>query len=871
MRKVISLFVVIMMAQLSFSQGLVKGIVVDKATNEALVGVSVFNPATSAGTMTALDGSFAIKVSSGNQTLTVSYVGYTFKVIEVSSTNLNVGTIALVSESIGLNDVTVTSSIAVRRKTPVALSVIDPIIIETKLGTQEFPEILKSTPGVYATKTGGGFGDSRINVRGFDAVNTAVMINGVPMNDMENGKLYWSNWAGISDVTRSLQVQRGLGASKIAAPTVGGTINIVTKSTEAKKGGAVSYSIGLDGYSKTMLSLSTGLSPKGWAISMMGSKTSADGAGFIQATEYEVYSYFLSISKIINESHQISFTGFGAPQWHNKRYDQLLISEWAKYGLKYNSGYGYDMNGQTKTFNQNYSHKPQFTLNHFWTINEKSSLSTALYSSICRAGGGGSVGANRSESNGSNGGIVSTKYRKIDGTFDYVKLMNDNAASQTGSLIAAQSSINNHNWFGLLSTFNTSILDKFDFQGGIDMRYYQGIHQSKVTDLLGGKFVIDPARATGKFKDDPAWVNEKLMVGDITYRNYSGYVAQEGVFGQVEYNEGKLSSFVSSAVNNSSYWRIDNFYADNVRSATANKLGYSIKGGANYNINKQHNVFANIGYFSRTPYFSSGIFLSTETSNALNYSAKNERVFSTELGYGFTSRYFSTNVNIYRTNWMDKTMIKTLDPTDPESGTINLTGVNALHQGIELDFKSKPFAGLEIGGMVSLGDWKWKDNASGYLFNRDGQPISTTQQIVEMGSPDHALVTVNLDDIKVGNSAQTTANLNTSYEFMKGLSAGLDFTYYARNYSNFNVLINNWGVNKFSQPWEIPAAGVMDFNANYKFDIGTFKAILFGNINNLLDVIYITDAQDGGTHSWDTATVFYGFGRNWSMGLKLTF
>lgn len=101
---------------------------------------------------------------------------------------LNLGTIALETESIGLGDVTVTASVAVSRKTPVAVAVIDPVAIENKLSTQEFPEILKSTPSIYATKQGGGFGDSRVNVRGFESENVAVMVNGVPMNEMESGK-----------------------------------------------------------------------------------------------------------------------------------------------------------------------------------------------------------------------------------------------------------------------------------------------------------------------------------------------------------------------------------------------------------------------------------------------------------------------------------------------------------------------------------------------------------------------------------------------------------------------------------------------------------------------------------------------------------
>ncbi|MEG1934947.1 MAG: Plug domain-containing protein, partial [Rikenellaceae bacterium] len=86
--------------------------------------------------------------------------------------------------------------------------------IFTRLSVQEFPEILKLTPSVYATKQGGGYGDSRLTLRGFGSENIAVMINGVPINGMENGAIYWSNWAGLADVTSSMQVQRGLGLSK---------------------------------------------------------------------------------------------------------------------------------------------------------------------------------------------------------------------------------------------------------------------------------------------------------------------------------------------------------------------------------------------------------------------------------------------------------------------------------------------------------------------------------------------------------------------------------------------------------------------------------------------------------------------------------
>ena len=881
MKKVISFFVVIMIAQLSFSQGLVKGVVVDKATNEALVGVSVINPATGVGIATSFDGSFAIKIPSGTQEITVSYIGYFSKTIEVSAKNPNLGTIAIESEAIGLNDVIVTSSVAVRRKTPVALSVIDPVMIETKLGTQEFPEILKSTPGSYATKQGGGYGDSRVNLRGFEAPNIAVMINGVPMNDMEWGGIYWSNWGALTDVTRSLQIQRGLGASKVAAPSLGGSINVVTRSTDAIKGGSVSYGIGNDGYAKIGFAVSTGLTANNWAITLLGSKTTSNG--YIQGTEYEAYSYFVNISKRISDSQQLSFTAFSAPQWHNQRNnsDKLTIAQWQLQPLKYryNASYGFDMNGQRKQSSYNYYNKPQISLNHFWTIDEKSSLSTAVYLSLGNGGGWGGQGytsGDRTNWYGSTGGVPNTLFRASDGTFDYgaIYKLNTDPTNTNGSKMIMSTAVNSHVWVGALSTYNTKIGQNIDFYGGLDLRYYKGTHTNVITDLYGGNFFID-ATSLRPLLTDQSWKTKKLGVGDVVYRDYDGFVASEGVFGQAEYNKNGLSAFVSASASNTSNWRYDRFYYDpsQALSKTSNFLGYSIKGGANYNINTNHNVFANIGIISRAPFFSGGAFLQSTISNELNPNAVNEKAFSAELGYGFRSRYFTANLNVYRTNWIDKTLVRSINANVQNSLVANMQGVNALHQGIELDFVVKPVKDLEITGMISLGDWTWQNNATGYLYDSQGQPVDILGNVVPMLDPKQGIVKVNLQGIHVGNSAQNTAALGLNYQILKGFLIGLDGNYFGKNYSYFNIssVGTSLASADFSQPWMIPDAVTLDFSANYRFKIGTFDATLTGNIFNLLDSEYITDATDGSDHTWKTASVFYGFGRTWSMNLKIRF
>ncbi len=877
----------------SFSQAFVKGVVVDATNNEKLAGASVVVKGTTSGVSTDINGGFSLSLIAGKKTVVVQFIGYTAKEFEVTAKDgetTDLGNILLASDQISIDEVKVFASVAVSRKTPVALSKIEPLQIEEKLGTQEFPEVLKSTPGVYATKGGGGFGDSRINLRGFDAANTAVMINGVPVNDMEWGGVYWSNWAGLSDVTRSMQVQRGLGASKVASPSLGGSINIVTRSTDAAKGGSVSYGIGSDGYTKVGFAISTGLTEKNWAITLLGSKT--QGNGYVQGTEFESYSYFVNISKRINDHHQLSFTAFGAPQWHNQRNggDKLTIAQWQMQPMKYryNASYGFDMNGQRKTSSLNVYNKPQFSLNHFWTINPTTSLSTAVYASIGDGYGTSGQSYNSADRNawyGSTNGIPNSTFalsdgttlnlRTPDGSYDYGSIFALNKASSTGSKLVMSKSINSHRWYGFLSTFSTKIANIIDFYGGLDFRYYKGTHTNVITDLYGGNFFIDPT--SRPLVTDQSFKTKKLGVGDVLYRDYDGFVVSEGAFAQAEYNKNGLSSFISTSLSRTSNWRYDRFYydKDQAKSKTANFWGYCVKGGANYNFNDQHNVFANIGVISRAPFFSGGAFVSSTTSNMINPGAINEKAFSSEVGYGFRSKYLSGNLNLYRTLWKDKTIVRSLNASDGSSLVMNVSGVDALHKGIELDFISKPIKNLEITGMISLGDWKWDNNGKGLLFTSAGAPYNSKDGVeVPAGDPSQTKMNVNLKGIRVGNSAQTTAALGLKYEMVKGFNLGLDANYFGRNYSNYSIASTGATVPEnlnFKQPWMIPAATIFDLNASYRFKMGTFDATFVGNINNLFNAEYITDANDGSTHDWTTATVFYGFGRTFSGTLKIKF
>lgn len=823
-----------------FAQSAVSGKVIDAETGEALIGATVLEKGTSNGVITNMQGAFTITVPNG-ATLEISYVGFLTQ--EIAS-NADLSSIKLESDAVGLAEVQVIASFAIDRKTPVAVSRITQSEIETKIGSQEFPEILKSTPGVYATKAGGGFGDGRINVRGFNDENVAVLINGIPVNDMENGNVYWSNWAGLTDATTSMQVQRGLGASKVAVPSIGGTINILSKATDKKEGGSVFVSTGNDAYSKVGFSVSSGLKDNGWAFTLSGAKTQGDG--YVDGTEFLGYSYFANIAKKINSNHEVTFTAVGAKQRHGQRQNQSGLQDYelAKSGIKYNPDWGY-RDGQVVHVEDNFYHKPQLSLNHYWTLSNKTDISTAVYASFGSGGGGGT--------GGDFGPARTNRVGGDYGTMNIDALVEINENNPSGESLAwLRASRNDHNWYGVLSTLNHELSSNLTLLAGVDLRSYTGKHFYEVTDLLGGDYILND--------DDINNPNRILREGDKYNYNYDGHVGWQGVFGQLEYTQGQLSAFLSTSISNTSYSQTEYFNyleSDPERETDPiNFLGYQVKGGANYNLDDNHNVYVNIGTFSKAPFYRN--VFTNRTSNEANTEAKNEEIFSAEVGYGLRMGSLNVNLNVYRTEWNNRAF--TSARTDLEGNTIfaNITGINALHQGIEIDGKYTVTPKLSVSGMISLGDWRWVSNVTDVIVEDENNN--------QIGDP----IDIYIEDLKVGDAAQTTAALGFKYNLLDGLFISMDYNFYDNLYASYSPTARTTPESN-NDAWKVPAYSLLDFNLTYKFRISDFNAAMYGNIYNILNTKYVADANDGADNNAQTANVYYGYGATWNLGLKVNF
>jgi outer membrane cobalamin receptor len=922
MRKFTALFFAICISLLAISQTTISGTITDHSTGESLIGATVIY-GKGKGTASDFEGNYSFRIQEGQRTIRISYVGYK-EITKLLNVEGKDQTLDFKLKTILLNEVQVVADIARDRETPVAFSTIPMKQISEELASQDIPMVLNSTPGVYATQSGGGDGDARITIRGFNQRNVAVMIDGIPVNDMENGWVYWSNWFGLDAVTSNIQVQRGLGASKIAIPSVGGTMNILTKGTGNKAGGTVKQSVGSYGKLRTSMGYNSGRLENGWGFTLAGSYKR--GNGFVDETFSEGFFYYAKVQKEIG-NHILSLSAMGAPQKHGQRsyksdiatYDSTFaraLGDTSDFsariinkGIEYNKHWGYldrwslNSNGDTihdrETLNtkQNYYHKPQFSLRDFWTVSDKFYVSNILYASIGN-GGGTSISGSNYDRNGQYD--LQTIYDgNLSGPFSIDPTYSE-TERKSGNYL--KSSINNHYWYGGLSTLNYQASNEVSLSGGLDLRYYKGEHYRQIYDLLGGNYAI--------VNDNSTQLSSVKREGDIIGYHNDGIVKWSGVFSQAEYSNGMLSAFLNISGSNSAYKRIDYFRKkDLVLSDTIIKealgthpyfgeivsdtltingtdytvnseeaqyastewkwiRGYTVKTGANVNVDENNNFFFNIGYISKAPRFQNVY----DYDNTLFKSIKNEVVKAFEWGHSFRSSIYSSNFNVYYTKWENKPS-KGITYVDSDENLVkgNINGMNALHKGTELDLSIKLNSKLSLEALISVGNWIWTSAETVRLYDENNNAILDS----EGNTVDTAF---DAKGVHVGDAAQSQRGFSVRYEPNRNSYIKLRGTNFSRYFSDFDPL-SLYGDYGGTESWMIPTYNIVDLHSGYKFKLSDKNKLNIRlSILNLFNEVYISDAQNNDSYNASysdfdakSAGVFFGLGRRFNLSAQLSF
>jgi len=811
-------------------------------------------------------------------------------------------------DSIALAEVVVSSGVidvAKERETPIAVSTITAREVQLKVGNMEFPEIMNKTPGVYATKQGGGYGDSRISLRGFDQRNTSFLINGQPVNDMENGWVYWSNWAGLTEVASGIQIQRGLGASKLAVPSVGGTVSIFTKSAERAQGGSFTQLLGNDGYSKTTMAYNTGLNENGWSTSILLSKWS--GNGYIYNTQGEGTTYFAAVGYAPDGSdHKMNLSVLGAGQWHHQRDVWVSIRDYQNFGEKgidqrWNSNGG-TRNGEEWSMRRNFYNKPLATFNWDWEVNDMIEVNTSLYASAGRGGGTGPRGRNYynsatdilpfrkdlTEHYNENG----RGSRDSDGFINFDALVNHNVANTSGysgdigggdyagkkigsnsykydgvnrAVIIRRASMNSHDWVGAISNFNYRS-GNMRYSFGIDLRDYTGYHYRVLNDLMG----LDGYHASGN-RNTGGQIIETLVEANpfkntgirgpkMAYYNI-GNVGWRGLNALAEYSGDNLNWVIQMGTSAQTYQRVDYFaQVGNPNSDEKTVNGGYIKGGANYNFNERSNAFFNVGIIERQPNFDA-IF--PNYANNINPDIQNEEITSFEVGYGYIGDSFKLNINAYSTNWGNRFISRGFSNAQGQDGTAQFKDIDVTHNGIEIEADWRPNNSSRVRGMLSIGDWRYTKNFNAQLFNDSQQSIGSA--------------TLYTKDAKVGDAAQFVAYLGYEKRLGSKLNIDLDYRFVDGLYADYSITDSDFTQADNDGALKLPSYGLVDLGATYYM---SGKMSMRLNINNLFNTVYIAESNSNihagsGSQTWngiDTRNyVWFGFGTTWNMSLRYRF
>ncbi len=837
---------------------ILRGRILNSITKEAVPYAGIRVTENHRGTSADAAGSFQIELKAEEQQITISSLGFESKTFEVQKKDFSQSEVIdfyLFPQQQQLQEVRIIAAQSDDDKRPYAINKISSRQIEERLGTKAFPEIMQQTPGVYASRTGGGYGDAAINLRGFKQENISLLLNGVPVNSFENGLVYWSNWQGLTDATAAIEVQRGLAPSQTAMNAVGGTINIITKGTEAIEGSFLRYDYTSYGNSKVTVGLNSGKTEKGWAFSFIGSRSS--GPGYVGATYVDAWSWFLSISKDFGSKHKLVFTGLGSPEKHGQRNLKLSQQEIDEHGLKFNKDWG-SYNGEIRNLSENFYHKPQLALNHYWTINGNNFLATSAYFSFGYGGGRWNETFDWNTQN-----VFS--FRNPSGQIDWDGIYQYNADNDDYYVISTGDTIRNyarnilthfladHYWAGILSSLDHKFNDHLSMKSGIHARTFKSWLKEEVNDLLGAEVWIDNYAWAA---DGVAGRNELKKVGDITRVDNSAIVRYTQAFTQLQFEKERFMAFASASVANNWYAREDRYqYVDNQRSETISMAGFDAKAGLRYSLMDGFAVWANGGYFSRAPYYK---FVFPNYNNNPAADRENERITTAEVGFDLSREKFRMQANAYYSQWKNKSLLTNeyLQLEDNSQTRAMISGLDAEHMGIELEAVWKPLPCFSIGALASIGNWEWKNNVNAVLFNHENIAVDTLE--------------VYADGLKVGDAPQTQFGIYTDVKILRRIDLHAGWMYFDRMYADFDPAGRNDAHDK-SQSYQLPAWSHVNMQIGYPFYWGKIRFYASANCDNLLDEAYIVRGEDGAKHNLESFRGFWSFGRTFSFSLKAAF
>ena len=888
-----ALFGIVMISSALLGQSTVSGTVTD-ADGNALPGANVVVQGTALGAAATLSGAYSVSVPNGTYTVTASVVGYTSEsaTVKVSDSNAS-ASFSLASSSVALGGVEVLAD-RVDNTSAIPYDDYTKADIDFRLGGRGLPKALATLPNVYV-ENGGGWDDENVYVRGFDDRYTSYLINGIPMNDMENGNLYFSNWSVLADVASVVQVQRGAGSVNLATPSLGGVVNFMSMPASSEASVVVKQEAGQHAYSKTAVTINTGLMMDGkLAMVASASKRTADRL-FAVGTYTEAWSYYFNTSYSFNENNRLEFVALGSPQIHGQSFWNNRVSNYShelardmgvaeedlrtEYGMDFNPRADYldtPFTGQKATASwlpfdgwnnrsadmysstlinerENYFHKPIVQLNSYNKLNDTMTLASSLYYSGGEGGGSGSAGSIRWKADGSGRDYDETIRRN---SLDFV----DGFGYQSRGIL--RGSRNNQSTVGVVSKLDMEVSDTVSMTFGVDIRTATVEHYREVYNLLGGDFYYNTS--------NPNWTEDqkRRTLGDKVFYDYTNTVDWMGGYAQVNYDDGMgTNGFAMFGTTTASYTNQDHFTLDNNKIEADGEMGYQMKVGGSRALNDTWQLFGNMSYSAMTPSLDKVI---NDYNNTLNGSFENEKATWLDVGARFKSAngQWAGSMNYYYALWSDRNQSGTSESLDGTESFFSITGLNELHTGLEYSVAYQPIPVLRIDIRGHESDWRFTDNLS-YSYNE-----------IEGDAGSEETLALYVKDVMVSGAPQSQ-NVVIVTGFFNRLKVSGEVQSFSKQYprwgydGNIEDLAFLLGEdNTFAEDAYVTGnTTLVNFVSSYTTELMGKDVTLSASVFNAMDELYVGDFVDAYDGSGDVSNlrVRVGQPRSYNIGVTINY
>lgn len=824
MTKKYFLFFTLLLFSFAFAQEQTtfSGIVIDAKTQNPLENVVVSIQNSSTTQLTNSNGKFELHSAIlGEQLLLIHSQGYKDLLLKVQSNfgqTINLGIFPLEDN---FSD-----------EAPAALiTLLESDLSDDSSSSEMTSGLLQSSKDAFMQAAAFNWGQARFRVRGLDSENGTMMLNGMVMNKIYDGRPQWGNWGGLNNVLRNQEFSIGAAPSNYTFGGILGTQQIFTRASMYRKGGQLAFSGSNTTYNwRAIATYASGMNALGWAYTISAGKRWSD-EGYFEGTNFKAESFFISIEKKLNAKQSLNFTGFYTPYSRGKNSANTAeVTELTN--PKYNSYWGFQ-NGEKRNARVKNVEEPLLMLNHYFKIDEKTNLNSSIMYQF------GKVGNSNIDYQKANSpdpvyyrkmpSYFSSLYAKDDGEFSGAFTPDYENAEKSKTLFLENSQIDwdemyraNQNTrtnsaneiegyttsqsryvlyedrtddktFAVNSNINSQLSSNLFFDGGVTFRNLKSHNFQYLLDLMGGNYFedIDPFYKGNQSQSDLQNPNRQVKEGDIYGYNYNFLASTIDAFTQFRFSYNKTEFYLAQSYSMSNYQREGLFqngiYAENSlgKSDKVNFENFGFKGGFTYKISGRQLVFVNGSHLTRAPSLRN-TFLNSRLNNSVVDGIESENISSAEATYIYRSPKLKLRFSTYYT--LIKNSTKTsffyaegifdngagYDATD---GFVSqtLTHINKKNIGIESSFEYQISSTFKTFFSVAYGDYTYAGNPNVLIINDANAAKDDAQTTFDFGK-------AYLKNYKQGGMPQQAISIGLEYRDPKFWWVGTNINYLNGNY-----------------------------------------------------------------------------------------